>query len=104
MFLILGRAPTRDAPTECPFISGVFVGVGLVPTREPKPQQSLFLWHFSLFVLGHPQWLGPGAHKGSPTEHPVKIGVFVGLGLVPTREPRPQQSLFLMSIYCEEGA
>jgi hypothetical protein len=39
--LIWGRAPTRDAPTESPIISGIFVGVGLVPTREPKPQQSL---------------------------------------------------------------
>jgi hypothetical protein len=42
VILVWGRAPTRDAPTEFPFISVVFVGVGLVPTREPRPQQSSF--------------------------------------------------------------
>jgi hypothetical protein len=99
IFLVLGQAPTRDAPTEFPFISGIFVGVGLVPTREPGPQQSLFLWHFSLFVLGHPRCLGPGAHKGQPNEIPFFIsGVFEWDVLVPIREPRPQQSSFSMYV------
>jgi hypothetical protein len=40
IFFVLGRAPTRDVHAKCPFISIIFVGVGLVPTREPKPQQS----------------------------------------------------------------
>jgi hypothetical protein len=42
IFFVWGRAPTRDTPTEFPFISGIFVGVGLVPTREPKPPQPSF--------------------------------------------------------------
>jgi hypothetical protein len=101
--LVLGRAPTRDAHTESPIISGIFVGVGLVPTREPKPQQSLFLWHFSLFVLGHPRWLGRAPTRDAPTESPIISGVFVEVGLVPTREPKPQQPSYSMDIQSLEA-
>jgi hypothetical protein len=33
-FVFWGRVPTRDTPTKCPVRPGVFVGVGLVPTRD----------------------------------------------------------------------
>jgi hypothetical protein len=63
--------------------------VGLVPTREPKPQQSLFLWHFSLlFWVILDGWVRVPT-SDAPAESPFISGVFVGVGLVPTREPKP---------------
>jgi hypothetical protein len=49
----LGRVPTRDTPTKCPVKLGVFVGVGLVPTRDLEHR----------FFLNH-ALVGPGVHKG----------------------------------------
>jgi hypothetical protein len=37
----LGRVPTRGNSTKCPVRLGVFVGVGLVPTRDLEHRFSL---------------------------------------------------------------